>query len=438
MLIPHNPVIEHSLIAAFIAKPKAARQFLDRLTEEHFHGASNKRLWAGIVMSFARHGHARPNALADVMAEQGTLDLAGGLTHLMGMSMESIAVENIESYVQIVEVDTKARALLRLGSTINIVGADREGLDQAVDDLRKELDRIKGIGANLSTFKSISECLPEAIQRLANACETPPGIPIGYPEVDLLLGGGLKPGHMVVLAARPSIGKTAIAVNAAVNMAMSHRLPIAVFSLEMSREELVERILFSEARVDFNRGEGYSRSQLTQIAATAERLAGCPVYIDDAPGQRLSDVRAKAHELARVKGLGVIVIDYLQIMRGDGRHGTREQEIASISRGLKHLAKELNVPVLVLAQLNRTAEGNERPRLSHLRESGQIEQDADVIMFLHRDRRAQQGLAEGDAVSTELIVEKNRSGACGIRLLSFVASQCRFDSGSMASYGEPL
>ncbi len=431
MEMPFNHKTERSVLAAAMQKPKLLTKALDRLNHDSFFSPQNVKIWESIKEAYKRHGTADSASVSRILNERGQIDQIGGESYLFQLITETPSTANFDSWVSIVVSDAKSRELIRLGTDIS-KQLDQSSCPDAVGSMiQARLAEILGQGAE-SGARAIREGLPEALQRIeAGNRGEKTGIPTGFHALDVLMGN-MKAGQLIVLAARPSIGKTALAMNICAGVAMASRIPVGVFSLEMSFGELVDRMIFSEAQISQREviEKGLSQTEMHMICEAAAKIDVCPIYIDDLPQQTLSQIRAKSTELKAKKKIGFIMIDYIQIMKGEGmgKGAHREQELAAISKGLKALAKDLGLPILVLAQLNRQAEGNERPKLSHLRESGQIEQDADMILFLHRDRRSQQVIRPGESVQTEVIVEKNRGGRCGIATLTFTPDFCRFDN----------
>ena len=304
-----------------------------------------------------------------------------------------------------------------------------------LDEIETQITSLTSMEAG-SEATLIADCVMDAVshmESLHRRDESAIGIQTGYADLDECITG-LRPGEMFVLAARPSIGKTALALNMAANMALRETpVSVGVFSLEMSRELLTLRFLCSEARVNLRdiREGAVSRARWNEIIEAAGRLREAPICIDDTGNIDIVEMRAKARRMHRKYGVQVLVVDYLQLMKSSsGPNATRENEVARNSAGIKTLAKELNVPIIVLAQLNRQAEQTgQRPKLSHLRESGAIEQDADVVALLHRDREADAG-AEGNVneMEAELIIAKHRNGPTGIIPLTFLKQYTRFES----------
>ena len=431
--IPRNLDAEKKLLGALIVCPELIAKTLDAVPADAFFSPSHAKIWEVVKSAYARHGNALPDTVADILIERRQLDEVGGFSYLAHLIAIVPSAANLPTWLQIVTDDAKARAIIRLAhGTLAKIDAREITVTEIAQEIRSEADRIAATGSGASAVISLADGMPRLVERLIARQEgsDDPGLMTGFRPIDQHLGG-LKPGQLVVLAARPSLGKTALAMNIAAAVATGPRAKaVAVFSLEMTSDELLERLACAAASVAIAGKDGLNRASLTRFCDATYRLASCPIFIDDSPRQTLSQIRLRALEQRETHGITLLIIDYLQLIKGEGlaRNANREQEIAGISRGLKALAKELKLPVLVLAQLNRAAEGGERPRLSQLRESGQIEQDADAILFLHRDRKEAQNLDAGTPLETELIIEKNRSGPCGMGKLDFLAEFCRFEN----------
>lgn len=432
--LPHNIDAERRLIGTFLLDAEIIREVSDMLPSEAFYSPQFRRIYAAVQTAFKRHSSASVELVADVLMETGNLDAAGGYSELASCINAVPSYANWKAWLQIVTEDHRARQLLRLAASI----------PQRLEDghaLRTELDGILTATA-APEFRSVGDGVTGMMERLLRASEgEATGIMTGFSIFDNMTGG-LKPGQLVIIAARPSMGKTSLCMNMAANIAMSHRqIPVGVFSLEMSFDEIVDRLLFSESRISMAKAKtGLTRSELERVSSTASMLSSCPIYIDDVPRQTVGQIRSKAFDMQRRFGIGLLVIDYLTLIKGEsmGRNSNREQEVAGIAKGLKALAKELGIPVIALAQLNRAAEGKERPNLSQLRESGEIENSADIVAFIHRDRQAQQVIKPGESVPADIIVEKSRNGPCGLASIMFTPEFCRFDNATAAREEEPL
>jgi len=368
--------------------------------------------------------------VTDRLRANGLLAKVGGAAYVASLVEMVPTASNIEHYARLIEEKALLRTLISVASRIAEMGYDQqEAADRLVDQAEQmilELGSRRGTG----TFVPLKSILKQALARIEEAYRNKgriTGVSTGFPDLDRLCSG-LQNSDLLILAARPSMGKTALALNIAYHVAAKEKLPVAVFSLEMGREQLVNRLLCAEARVDqYRLRTGNLRDEdWERLTEAAARLQDIPLFIDDTGGASLRDIRARAKRMQSESGLALVVIDYLQLVRPNRRAENRQQEISQISRGLKEMAKELNVPVLALSQLSRAVEQREkkRPVMSDLRESGSLEQDADVVMFIYREEyyrpdTDRKGIAE-------LIVAKQRNGPVGTIELGFFKEFPRF------------
>ncbi|MEX0935822.1 MAG: replicative DNA helicase [Gemmatimonadota bacterium] len=376
--------------------------------------------------------------VGDHLGSTGELDRIGGMEYLAELLDAVPTAANIQYHARIV----REKALLRrlVDASTRIIQDVYEPGDRTVDEVVDEAEsRIFQVAESHDRggFVWIKDLLWEAFENIEKMQESKgglTGVPSGFPKLDYMTTG-LQNGDLVIVAARPAMGKTSWVLNVAQNAAIDHQVPVALFSLEMSKEQLVQRLLCSEARVDAQklRTGRLSPSDYQRIGTAGAKLNTAPIWIDDSPGGTVLDMRAKARRLKAEGGLGLLVIDYLQLMAGSGRQESRQQEVSQISRGLKGLARELEVPVIALSQLSRGPEQrtDHRPQLSDLRDSGSIEQDADIVMFLYRPGYySSTGLDEdGNSLEgkAELIVSKQRNGPTGVVDLYFHKQYTRFD-----------
>ena len=380
--------------------------------------------------------------LTDALEKQGKLEDVGGRTYLTQLLYGVPTAANVERYAEIVHDTAVLRSLIR--TSINVVHRCYEPTDdvkELLDKIEGEVLAVTGLGEGAST-RPVGDLMLGAINhldKLHSGDESVLGLQTGYEDLDATLTG-LRAGEMTVLAARPSIGKTALALNIALNLVLRDApVPVGIFSLEMSAELLVLRLLCSYARVGLNdiRDGALSPARWEEIMKAGQVLRQTPIYIDDSGGLDIVELRAKARRMKREYGIQLLLIDYLQLLKANvGANATRENEVARMSGGIKALAKELSIPIMVLAQLNRQAEqAGQRPRLAHLRESGAIEQDADVVALLHREREIEMEGQPGpnmmkEGMEAELIIAKHRNGPTGIIPLTFIPAYTRFESRS--------
>jgi replicative DNA helicase len=362
-------------------------------------------------------------SVAEELGRQKGLENVGGLPYLAFLFTSVPTSASAEHHATIVKEKSLLRALINLSNRVASRSYEgQEDVQALLDDAERRITEISQRGVS-RTFSSLREILLDIFDQLQKqqGQEKSPGLLTYYPELDRILGG-LKPGELILLAARPAMGKTSLALNIAQNVALRSKQPVAVFSLEMVKEQLVQRMLCAEARIEQPRFRSGQLREEEWVALTQAmgRLAETPIYIDDTPAITINEIRGKARRLKTENGLGLLIIDYLQLIHTPRRTENRTQEISEISRSLKVLARELEVPVLALSQLSRAVEQTQdkRPNLSHLRESGALEQDSDVVMFIYRhdyyfEDSEKQNMAE-------IIVAKHRNGPTGSAELAFV------------------
>ena len=371
----------------------------------------------------------------DELVSLGKLDVCGGLEYIADLSDKVPTTANVDRYIKIVEEKSILRSLIKTSNDLIDLGYDQTlEVDEIIEKAEKGVfDLLKN--RNQKGFTPISEVLVETfaqIERLYNQKEAITGVPTGFVDLDRMTAG-LHGSELILVAARPAMGKTAFALNIATHAATRARVPVAIFSLEMSKDQLVNRILASETMIDSNklRTGKMEEEDLIKLSEGLGPLSEAEMYIDDTPGISITEIRAKCRKLKIEKNIGMIVIDYLQLISGSGsrKNGSREQEIAEISRSLKILAKELDVPVIALSQLSRGPDQRKedhRPMLSDLRESGSIEQDADIVIFLYRDDYYNPD--SEDRNLAEVIIAKQRSGSTGTVKLLWLGSYTKFAS----------
>jgi len=434
---PHNLDAEQSLLGACLIERDAIVRIADTVKPEDFYRQAHADIFGAMAELFNRHEPIDVLTLANVLLEHGRLEAVGGRAYLMELTTVVPTAANIMSYAGIIQKKATLRRLTAVASEIADLSFAE---DEEADDLLDRAERsVMSVSQNFTrtNFVSLESVLEDAFERMDDLQKNRGklrGIPTGFKDLDSLLGG-LQKSDLVVLAARPSVGKTSFALDIARLTAVKHKNPVGIFSLEMSKDQLVDRMLCAESGVNLwnmrtgNLTEhGPEDSDYTRIGHAMGSLAEAPIFIDDTPSLNIMQVRAKARRLKMElgdKGLGLIIIDYLQLMesRGSRSADNRVQEVAEITRALKGLARELNCPVLALSQLSRAVEQSKPaiPKLSHLRESGSIEQDADVVMFIYRkasDRNYRlDEIPLDDRRTAEIIVAKHRNGPTGdIRL----------------------
>ncbi|MDG2477132.1 MAG: replicative DNA helicase [Phycisphaerales bacterium] len=413
---------EMSLLGSVILDPDVCGDVVQVIRgADDFSRPAHAELWSAILKLYDTHQSVDVVQLQQLMEDRGTLEQVGGLDYVVELADSVPSAANAVHYARIIREKSMVRQLIKASG--DILREAYTNPESAADLLDEAEQRIFKIAQDSESRQAVelSALIREAIERLEASDGQPlTGVGTGYGDLDVLTGG-FQPGELIILAARPSMGKTALALNIAEHIA-SRGEAVGVFSLEMSAGQLVQRVLASRSGVDGDRmrRNALRSSEFRALFAACDELRSAPMFIDDTPGLTLLQLRAKARRMKQQHGLNAIVIDYLQLMTSGHRTESRQQEVSEISRGVKALARELDVPVLCLSQLNRAAEQREghRPRMSDLRESGSIEQDADVVMMLHREayyHRDEEWRDENpDKVNlAELILAKQRNGPTG-------------------------
>nr|CAA6828737.1 MAG: Replicative DNA helicase (EC [uncultured Thiotrichaceae bacterium] len=433
---PHSIEAEQSVLGGLMLDNEAWMSVGDKLVEEDFYRQDHRLIFRSISWLATNQKPLDVVTLSEWLKENEQLEDAGGLSYLATMAKDTPSAANIVAYADIVREKSILRQLITVGTDIADSGYRTEGRDskQLLDEAEKSVFQIAEQGArNTKSFrplKSLIKVTLEHIEELSKQDSGITGVSTGYDDLDEMTSG-LQKGDLVIVAGRPSMGKTTFSMNIAEYAAAHGKLATAVFSMEMPAEQLTLRLLSSMGRVDQHR---VRTGQLTdedwpRIATAVKIFADVPMFIDDSPALSPNEVRARARRLVREHGpLGLIVLDYMQLMQGNGKSDNRTAEVSEISRGLKALAKELNCPIVVLSQLNRSLEQrpNKRPIMSDLRESGAIEQDADVIIFIYRDEVYNPESAEKG--SAEIIIAKQRNGPIGTCRLTFLGKYTRFEN----------
>lgn len=436
---PQNLEAERSTLGAMLLDQEAIARVLELLREDAFYQEAHRIIFRAILSLYDRNEPIDYITLTDWLSRNGDLEKIGGAAYITSLTDGVPTTAHAEYYARIVKEKYLLRSLIRTSTQV-VQRCYREGeeADQLLDEAEKalfELAQDRQRGSVLHVRDIIHDAM-EMVENLSKHESNITGVSTGFPEMDMMTSG-LQPGELVILAARPSMGKTAFALNIAANAALQTKVPVAVFSLEMSSEALVTRMLCSEARVNLSsvRRGSLNEGDLGHLSMAAGRLFDAGIFIDDSAGINVLELRSKARRLKSEQNIGLVVIDYIQMMSAVGRSDNRQQEIATISRSLKGLAKELRVPVLVLSQLSRAAESrsDRRPMLSDLRESGAIEQDADLVTFIYRDAYYEK--EKKDDRSSEIIIAKQRNGPTGMIKLIFNQEYTRFDSASLRTPG---
>jgi len=438
---PHNQEAEQSVLGAILIDKEAMMKIADKITGEDFYHDKHRIIYDIMVELSSRHEPIDLLSLGNRLEEQESLKKIGGRSYLAELANIVPTAANVTHYANIVQKKATLRRLI--GASSHIANLVYEQGDEDIEALLDEAERTMfGISQNLmkSAFTPLKSILTDAFERIDTMHKEGGGIrgvPSGYSALDKLLSGFQK-SDLIILAARPSVGKTAFVLSMARYAAVKHKIPIGLFSLEMSKDQLVDRIICAEADIDLwklRNGKLSDRDDdFPKLGRALGVLSEAPLYIDDSASANIMEIRAKCRRLQAEHGLGMIIIDYLQLMESRGNKENRVQEVSEISRGLKQIARELQVPVIALSQLSRTVESIKPsiPRLSHLRESGSIEQDADVVMFIYRKSRDKnyqpEELTPEEKNIAEIHVAKHRNGPVGEVKLFFDATRAQFKS----------
>ena len=436
---PYSEDAEQAVLSAMLMDQDAVLRATEHVDDTMFYAERHRRIFRAMIAIAERGGVVDPLTLSDELARRGELEASGGKDYV-GFLVDVVpTAANIDYHAQIVKEKALRRRLIEVSTTI-VQEAYESHLTgyELLDDAEQRIFMVAQARAR-EGFTRIKELLwptMERIEALQHGGKTITGVASGFTDLDEMTSG-FQPADLIIVAARPSMGKTAFTLNVAQHAAIEDQVPVAFFSLEMSKESLVQRMLTAEARIDAQRlRKGMLRDDdFPRLARAAGILSSAPVWIDDTPGITLLEMRSKARRLKADAGIKLVVVDYLQLMQGPANSESRQQEVSTISRGLKALAKELSVPVIALSQLSRAPEQrtgeHKRPQLSDLRESGAIEQDADLIMFLYR-QEMYDGPVDKDGNSlegkAEVIIGKQRNGPTGVVNLHFHKQYTRFEN----------
>ncbi len=427
---PQNLDAEQSVLGALLIDKEAVVKVLEILRPEDFYRDAHSHIFQAIVNLFDRNEPIDLITLTEELRNTGLLDQVGGVSYVAGLANSVPTSANVEHYAAIVEEKSLLRKLISVSTRIAQLGYE------AGEEVEALLDKAERMIFELSQRKSHSSFVPlkkvlmqtfERIEFLHQNKGGITGVPSGFTDLDRLTSG-FQNSDLIIVAARPSMGKTAFCLNIAQHASVRKKMPVAVFSLEMSREQLVTRMLCGEAMVDQQkvRTGQLSDEDWQKLTKAAGPLSQAPLYIDDSPGLSVMEMRAKSRRLKSEHGLAMVIIDYLQLMQGNRKSENRQQEISEISRSLKSLARELQVPVIALSQLSRAVEQRQdkKPMMSDLRESGSLEQDADLVMFIYRDEYYNQDSERRGRA--DILVAKQRNGPVGTVELGFFKEFTKF------------
>jgi len=431
-LPPQNLEAETSVLGAVLLENEALNRVLEILQEDDFYRNAHRRIFSAILHLYEHSEPVDLITLSEVLKTRGELDDVGGVEYLNSLVNAVPTAANISYYAKIIKEKAILRKLINRATEIVSQSYSNSGdVDEFIDQAERTIFEISEdrVRPSFYPIKDLIKSSFKTIERLYEKRQLITGVPTGFQRLDELTSG-LQPSDLIIIAGRPSMGKTALALNIAQNASVQAAIPAAIFSLEMSKEQLALRMLCSEAKVDAHRLRGgfLSEADWPKLTRAAGSLSEAPLFIDDTPGLSALEMRAKTRRLKIEHNLGLVIVDYLQLMRGRASADSREQEISDISRSLKALAKELSIPVIALSQLNRRVEerGDKRPQLSDLRESGAIEQDADVILFLYREEVYNK--SEENRGKAEIIIGKQRNGPTDKVDLAFLDKYTRFEN----------
>ncbi len=439
---PQSLESERALLGALLLKPDAIHDVSDTIHTDSFYAEKHRLIFEAMRALSDRGEPIDLLSLSERLTATGQLERIGGRAYIAELSGSAPSPGNYAHYADLVSRKHVMRSLIEASYEIT-ESAYEEGSDvvQLLDDAERKVMAIGNASAS-HKFIAVSEKVEAAWERIENMSKNQGvvrGVPTGFPDLDNLLSG-LHPSDLIILAARPSVGKSSLMLDIARHAAIVHDVPVGIFSLEMSSEQLVDRMLSAESRVNswnIRTGAVHAEDDFAKIRDALEVLSKAPIYIDDKPAQNILSMRAVARRLKRERGIGLIIVDYLQLMAPTNTKASDSmvQQVTEISRSLKQLARELEVPVLALSQLSRAVEQRGgKPRLSDLRDSGSIEQDADVVMFIHRDDKNSQDGERPNIV--EILVEKHRNGPTGKVDLFFDQKRTSYVSVDKSGYGE--
>ena len=439
---PHSIEAEQSLLGGLLLDNSAWDRVADAVSPDDFYRPDHRLIFAAIGALTEQRQPCDVVTVSEFLDNQGELAAAGGLDYLALLANDTPSAANVQAYARILRERSVLRALIGAGNEIagSAFQPDGRSAEELVDEAERAVFEIAEKGSRRGGFQALRDVLPATVDRLDLLHQSGgeiTGISTGYAEFDKMTAG-LQPGDLVIIAGRPSMGKTTLAVNIAENAAIGLQKPTAIYSMEMSAEQLAFRMISSLGRVDQThlRTGRFPDEDWSRINTAVQLMSDAPIFIDDTPALSPTEVRARARRLKREHGLELIVVDYLQLMQVPGNNENRTAEISEISRSLKALAKELKVPVIALSQLNRSVEQrtDKKPVMSDLRESGAIEQDADLICFIYREEvydseTPRKGVAD-------IIISKQRNGPIGEFPLTFVGKYTKFENWIPDSYAQ--
>jgi len=435
---PQNIEVEQSLLGGLLIDPESMNKVVDVVGPSDFYRDAHGKIFGLMVHLYEKNDAIDIITVSSIAKDRNVLEALGGVTYLNTLVDLMPSAANVAYYAKIIKEKSLVRTIINVATEIIEKGFNTEtDVDTYIDDAEKLIFQVSENKLK-PTYLPVKDFVMnniKTIERLYEKKQTVTGVPTGFIDLDRLTSG-LQPSDLIIVAGRPSMGKTSFSMNIAqyVSMLNENPVPVGIFSMEMSKEQLVTRLLSSESEIEHSklRTGTFSRDEWPKLVRAAGKLSEAHMFIDDSPALSVLELRARARRLKKEHNVGLIVVDYLQLMRGRSGGDRREQEISEISRFLKALAKEINIPVIAISQLNRAPEArekeNKRPRLADLRESGAIEQDADVILFIYRDEVYNRDRDDNKGVA-EVIIGKQRNGPTDTVKLSFIDKCATFRNG---------
>jgi replicative DNA helicase len=440
-LPPQSTDAEQSVLGGLLLDNQAWERVSDVLTADDFYRREHRQIFNAIAALCEEGSPADVVTVSEWLTKNGELEAAGGLSYIGALANNTPSTANIAAYARIVRENAVLRELIRVASDISQAAylPEGRGVSELLDVAEARVLEISEKGHRRGEFQPISRLLSKAVDRIDQLyrSESPlTGVPTGFNDLDDMTSG-LQAADLIIIAGRPSMGKTSLAMNIAENAAIGHKVPVAVFSMEMPGSQLAMRMMASLGRINAHRVRTgkLSDDDWPRLTSAVTLLNEAPIFIDDSPALTPNEVRARARRLKREHGLGLIIVDYLQLMQTTESEDNRATEISNITRSLKGLAKELSVPIIAMSQLNRSVESrnDKKPVMSDLRESGAIEQDADMILFIYRDEvYNKETERKGTA---DIIIGKQRNGPTGEVTLTFLGEYTRFENYASSEYG---
>lgn len=422
---PHNMEAEQSVLGSLLIDKNAILKVADILTPADFYDPKHERIFAAVLELWGNHQPADVLSVTNFLKEKDFLKDVGGSSYLAELTNRIATASHVDHYAQIVKEKRARRDAIKLAASMTEGAFDEDSIEDFLDKMEQQVMNIsqKSLTQSFIPLQEELRTAYERIEKLHQGDGLTRGVPTGFQDLDNILSG-LQKSDLIIVGARPSLGKTTLALDMARNVAMKHKLPVGIFSLEMSREQIVDRLIAAESGVPLwklRTGKIKNDADFQLIQSTLDRLSDAPFYIDDTPSPNIMQMRAMARRLQIEHGLSLLVVDYLQLIAPRTNSDNMVQQVTEISRGLKSLARELNVPVLAVSQLSRAVDqrDNKMPRLSDLRESGSIEQDADVVMFLYRKDRERFDLPPEEQNIAQVSIAKHRNGPLGMTNLQF-------------------